>query len=530
MVGLSLAFGGLFSNLEVYLIEVFNIKRISAAQITNLVCGFVSIIPVGAAILADSFFYCYTVIWISTLISSLGMLLLTMTAAFSKLRPPPCEIGSNICTEPNKVQLTVLYLSLALTVFGLGGNRFTLAPMGAYQLDKPKQQGSFFNWYIFVMYVCIILSSTVIVYLQNNVSWAWGFGISTAANALALLLFIVGNRFYRQLKPQGSPFAGLARVVIKAIRNRGIKLSQNPADYFQDQESKAPTLPTKFFRILNRAALKGTEGDAGLNGYITKSWRICTVREVEDFKGLIRLLPLWTSALFVSVPLAIQMSLGILQALTMDPYIGHNFKVPAASISVFLFIATCITIPLVDRIFIPMWNKYGPRPITPLQRVGIGHLVDILSMISSAVVEVKRLKIARMHNLQDQDNAVVPLSMFWLVPALAFAGIGEAFHFPGHLEFYHQEFPKHLKNTSTAVISLAIGIAFYLGNALIGVIERSTDWLPNNINKGRLDNVFWVITVIGGFNFCYFLVCASMYKYRPIEEEEVDDAIVVNKE
>ncbi|CAI9105218.1 OLC1v1004091C1 [Oldenlandia corymbosa var. corymbosa] len=530
MAGISLAFGGLLSNLEVYLIEEFNIKSISAAKIFNMVNGLVSILPIGAAILADSFLGCYSVIWFSSLISSLGMLLITLTAAFSKLRPPPCQStgSNNLCTDPTRLQLGVLYLSLALAVLGMSGNRFTLAPMGAYQFDKPKHQGIFFNWYIFVIYTCLIISTTAIVYVQNNVSWAWGFGISTAANALGLLLFVLGTRFYRQLKPQGSPFARLARVVIAAIRNRGVKLSKNPEDYCQDIETKTPTLPTKFFRVLNRAAIKSTQGDVAnheITGSVRKSWKFCAVTEVEDFKNLIKLLPLWTSALLVSVPLAIQMSMGILQALTMDRHLGHNFQIPAASVAVFLSISTCITVCFTDRVLMPVWSKFAPRPMTPLQRIGIGHLVDVLSMAALALVEVRRLKIARSHNLQDQVNAVVPMSIFWLVPSLALAGMGEAFHFPGHIAFYYQEFPMYLKSTSTAVVSLSIGIAFYMGNALIDAIRRSTDWLPDNINKGRLDNVFWVITILGGVNFCYFLVCASLYKYKTVENVVDDDSV-----
>lgn len=71
LVGISLAFGGLTSNLEVYLIQEFHIQSIAAAKIFNVVNGFTTILPIAAAIIADSFLGCYTVIWISTLISAL---------------------------------------------------------------------------------------------------------------------------------------------------------------------------------------------------------------------------------------------------------------------------------------------------------------------------------------------------------------------------------------------------------------------------------------------------------------------------
>nr|XP_010322388.1 protein NRT1/ PTR FAMILY 2.3-like [Solanum lycopersicum] len=70
-VGLALAFVGWTSNLIVYLIKEFDVESIDAAQITNLVNGAGSLIPVVAAVIADSFLGCFSTIWISSIISLL---------------------------------------------------------------------------------------------------------------------------------------------------------------------------------------------------------------------------------------------------------------------------------------------------------------------------------------------------------------------------------------------------------------------------------------------------------------------------
>lgn len=70
-VGLTLTFAGWQSNLIVYLIEEFEVESIDAAQISNLVNGAGSLIPVLAAIIADSFLGCFSTIWISSIISLL---------------------------------------------------------------------------------------------------------------------------------------------------------------------------------------------------------------------------------------------------------------------------------------------------------------------------------------------------------------------------------------------------------------------------------------------------------------------------
>lgn len=137
-------------------------------------------------------------------------------------------------------------------------------------------------------------------------------------------------------------------------------------------------------------------------------------------------------------------------------------------------------------------------------------------------MELKRLRSRNL--LNDQENGVVvPMSVFWLVPQLAIAGMGEAFHFPGQVALYYQEFPESLKSTSTAAVAMFIGIAFYMSNALIGLVERVTGWLPDDINRGRLDNVYWLCCILGGLNLVYYLVCASLYKYQNGVEKSEDD-------
>ncbi|KAI3450504.1 hypothetical protein Pfo_007169 [Paulownia fortunei] len=390
--------------------------------------------------------------------------------------------------------------------------------MGADQFDSPKHQGIFFNWYIFTMYTATVISSTAIVYIEDNVSWAWGFSLCAVANVLGLAIFLSGSRFCRLVKPQGSPFKSLARVIVGAVSKRRMILSEKSEDYYHEDATKiAAKNPTHFFRFLNRAALR-TEGDTMLDGSITHPWKLCTVQEVEDLKSLIKIFPLWSTGLFLCTPLAIQLSLAIIQALTMDRHVGSHFKVPAGSMPVFILISTSICIFIIDRVLFPLWEKFTKRPLTLLQRIGIGHALTIISMAISAIVESKRLNIAKSKNLQNQANVIDPISAFWLVPQLAIAGMGEAFHFPGQVALYYQEFPESLKTTSTAAVAMFIGIAFYISNALIDLVRRVTGWLPDNINNGRLDNVYWVCSILGGLNFAYYLACASLYKYQNVEK------------
>ncbi len=42
---------------------------------------------------------------------------------------------------------------------------------------------------------------TIIVYIQNNISWALGFGIPAAAMVLAIVLFVAGSPRYTHVEP-----------------------------------------------------------------------------------------------------------------------------------------------------------------------------------------------------------------------------------------------------------------------------------------------------------------------------------------
>jgi peptide/histidine transporter 3/4 len=126
-----------------------------------------------------------------------GILLLALTVMLKSLRPEACENGSSLCPTPTKAQFAVLYIGIALASVGLGGTRFTLAAMGANQHERPKDQAIFFNWYVVILYASAVFGATVIVYIEDSISWALGFGICVALTLIGLAIFLLGNGYYK---------------------------------------------------------------------------------------------------------------------------------------------------------------------------------------------------------------------------------------------------------------------------------------------------------------------------------------------
>ncbi|XP_020086173.1 protein NRT1/ PTR FAMILY 2.7-like [Ananas comosus] len=523
LLGLGIAINGATSNIIVYLIRKYNVKSIDAAQISNIVNGCVNVAPVVGATVSDAYFGCYPVVACASAVAFLSLVVFTLTAAIPSLRPLPCSLSSNSCEPPSSGQYAVLYTAVGLLAIGTGGTRFNSATMGANQFDKTQELDIFFNWFFILLYGSLIVGATVVVYIQDSVGWALGFGLCTVATAVSVVALLLGSRYYRRPKAQGSPFIGLAQVAAAAARKRKINLlDKGRLDYYYgtaDAADVAISPPTESFSFLNRAAVI-PNGDIHRDGSIAQPWHLCTVQQVEDFKTLVRILPLWTTSIFVSVSIGIQVSMTILQALTVDRSLGRHFTVPAGSISVSNLAAVVVSIILLDRFLFPLCNKLTHHTLTPLQRIGLGHVINTIGMAASALMERKRAAIVHAHHAENQAAWIAPMSVLWLVLPLAVVGVGEALHFPGQVGLYYQEFPKALKSTATGMASLIVALGFYLSTAVVGLVRRVTAWLPDNLNDSRLENVYWMLAAVGTVNFGYYILCAKLYEYHSIVKDE----------
>ncbi|KAB1226108.1 Protein NRT1/ PTR FAMILY 2.7 [Morella rubra] len=289
----------------------------------------------------------------------------------------------------SKVQYAVLYIGLALASIGSGG-WFTLATMGANQFDKPSTQAIFFNWYFFTLYASSAVSNTAIIYVEDNVSWGLGFGLSAVTNFIGLAFLLLGNRFYVHDKPQGSPFTGI-------------------------------TCHLSYGRHLSQL-------------------------------GLLSLISTAISLTFIDR---------------------------------FLYVAealVCSTPPTNrDR---PKHSKHG--------------------RVSTSGVEDQDSKSPQPPRPSRFHSAHVGLTA---VSTTSFVGVGEAFHFPGQVaqEFSLKstncdDFADYYRLFSTALISCSKG----------------HQWLPDNLNDGRLDNVYR-----GGGETSVTTWCALVCSYQNVEREKM---------
>ncbi|RRT33141.1 hypothetical protein B296_00058479 [Ensete ventricosum] len=478
----------------------------------------------------------------------------------------------------------VLYLGLYLTALGTGGLKSSVSGFGSDQFDEgdgaeKKQMLRFFSWFFFFISIGSLMAVTVLVYIQDNLGRRWGYGICAVAIVLGLAVFLSGTSRYRFKRLVGSPLTQIAAVVAGAWRKRALDLPADPSmlhdigaaggdctpgekskkkqklpyteDFRWTAEIEGSALNTRSllaknewpFRVLigsinesqdqfckpipltasschlissflDRAAV--VEGDAAVE---QSKWRLSTLTDVEEVKQVIRMLPTWATTIMFWTVYAQMTTFSVSQATTMERRIGSSFEIPAGSLTVFFVGSILLTVPAYDRLVVPAARRLtgNPHGLTPLQRIAVGLALSILAMCAAALTERKRLA-----------AAVVPLSVFWLIPQFFLVGAGEAFTYIGQLDFFLRECPKGMKTMSTGLFLSTLSLGFFLSSALVTIVHRVTGesgngaWLPDDLNKGKLYDFYWLLAALSVVNLVAFVVAARGYVYK--EKRTADDS------
>ncbi|KAK7314182.1 hypothetical protein VNO77_39394 [Canavalia gladiata] len=520
------AYQGLASNLITYLTNVLNEPITKAAKDVNTWVGASSLFPLLGGFIADSYLGRFNTILLSSLIYLAGMIFLTLSV--SVLR-----------------HTWLFFLALYVLAIGDGGHKPCVQTFAADQFDEdtPEEKdakSSFFNWW----YLGIVAGSTssvfVVIYLQDNVGWGVGLGVLSGVLALALALFLLGIKRYRKESPAGSPFTRLAQVFVAASRKWRVHDTLLHNNYcYEEEEHHEPhllhlqpkihtLLHTHQYRFLDKAAIID---DNDAKSKTRDPWRLCSVTQVEEVKLVIRLIPIWLSCLMFTVVQAQVHTYFIKQGATMIRSIGPHFQIPPASLQGLVGLTILFAVPFYDRVFVPLARKFTGQHngITVLQRIGVGLFLSIINMIVSAIVETKRVGVARDHGLIDDPKAVLPMSIWWLLPQYMITGISDAFTIVGLQELFYDQMPEALRSLGAAAYISIVGVGSFVGNAIIVIVEGITSragnkWLEgNNLNRAHLDYFYWVLAGLSALNLCVYVWLAKFHVYKKIDEGHTRD-------
>ncbi|KAJ0895001.1 putative proton-dependent oligopeptide transporter family [Helianthus annuus] len=175
---------GASANLLVYLTTIFNMKSITATNLINV-------------------FHVH---------ATLGMLVLTLSAAVKTLHPPHCVDA--LCVGPTPWQMAFLLAGFTFMIIGASGIRPCNLAFGVDQFNPNTESGkkgitSFFNWYYFTFTVCydgVIDHHRVCASKYQLGHWPSN---PTFFIFVSCVMFFVGTRIYVIVQPNDSPLTNI---------------------------------------------------------------------------------------------------------------------------------------------------------------------------------------------------------------------------------------------------------------------------------------------------------------------------------
>ncbi|XP_021756478.1 protein NRT1/ PTR FAMILY 7.3-like [Chenopodium quinoa] len=534
----TLAFFGVGVNLVLFLTRVVGQSNADAANNVSKWTGTVYLFSLFGAFLSDSYWGRYKTCTIFQAIFVVGLALLSLSSYLFLLKPRGCGDELTPCTSHSGFHVPLFYISLYMVALGNGGYQPNIATFGADQFDveHPKERGSkisFFSFFYLAFNLGSLFSNTLLAYYENDGKWAIGFFASAITALLALALFLGGTPHYRHFKSLGNPISRVGKVVVVTLKKWKVRVPpQGDGLYELDANTYAKNgrkkiLHTEGLTILDKAAVITSSS----SNYDEK--RLCTVTQVEEVKCILRLLPIWVCTIMYSVVFTQMASLFVEQGAAMKVTIGsRGFRIPPASMSVFDILSVASFIFIYRRVLNPIVIQIRKRGLTELERMGIGLILAFLAMVTAGVVEVYRLKYAKMDCNNDCDEAS-SLSIFWQIPQFMFIGASEVFMYVGQLEFFNGQAPKGLKSFGSALCMLSMSFGNYMSSIIVTILMKITargsnpGWIPEDLNKGHLERFYFLLAILTTIDFMLYLYFASTYKYvqcqDPLQGENDDD-------
>ncbi|XP_073143853.1 protein NRT1/ PTR FAMILY 4.6-like [Henckelia pumila] len=530
----NLAFLANASNLVLYLSKFMHFSPSASANIVTNFMGTAFLLALLGGFLSDSYFTTYSIYLISATTEFLGLLILTVQAHTPSLKPPvSASVNRNASSEEvNRGNAVMLFVGLYLVALGVGGIKGSLPPHGAEQFDEHtshgrKQRSTFFNYYVFCLSCGALIAVTFVVWIEDNKGWQWGLGIATAAILISIPIFLLGSAKYRIKIPTGSPITTILKVITAALYKYWTSRKTNSA-----AENTSPTPSNTKVTIDNEENITRDRNflNKALEATPTPPWLRCTVKQVEEVKSVLKILPIFMSTIMLNCCLAQLSTFSIQQAATMNTKVG-TLRIPPASLPVFPILFIMILAPCYNHIITPFSRKLTNTEmgITHLQRIGIGLVLSIIAMAVAALVETKRKQVALESGLTNSTQPL-PLTCLWVALQYLFLGSADLFSLAGMMDFFFTEAPYSMRSLATSLSWASLAMGYYLSSVLVHIVNsisgafHRTPWLyGTNLNHYRLERFYWFMGILSVLNCLYYIFCARKYRYRTSQIDGRED-------
>uniref|UniRef100_A0A8C3K044 Solute carrier family 15 member 1 n=1 Tax=Calidris pygmaea TaxID=425635 RepID=A0A8C3K044_9CHAR len=441
--------------------------------------------PILGALIADSWLGKFKTIVSLSIVYTIGQAIMSVSSI-------------NDLTDQNRdgspdnipVHIALSMIGLILIALGTGGIKPCVSAFGGDQFeeDQDKQRSRFFSIFYLSINAGSLLSTIITPILRaqecgihsKQRCYPLAFGVPAALMAISLVVFIVGSRMYKKVKPQGNIMVQVSKCIGFAIKNR-----------FRHRSKEFPK---------------------------REHW-LDWASEKYD-KRLIAQTKMVLKVLFLYIPLPMfwalfdqQGSRWTLQATTMD----GNF------VGYFLFfflyvhlqqtvnpILIIIMVPVVDAVIYPLIKKCKIN-FTPLRKITVGMFLASLAFVAAALVQVQidktlpvfpaagqsQIKIVNLGTDNVAINFPPPLQqcsggtcnvsysedispntvhMAWQIPQYFILTCAEVVFSVTGLEFSYSQAPSNMKAVLQAGWLLTVAVGNIIVLIVAGASKLSEQW------------------------------------------------------
>ena len=421
-----LAYFGIQSTIKSLLRKNYGFDDVQAGSFVGVFSGLTYLFTLLSAVIADTYFGAYLTILVFSVIYMFGLVLICV-AAISFID-----------------QLWLVYFSLwLLLAMGAGGIKSCVTVLGGQQyspIEQKDEMAQFFTFFYASTSLGALLGGVLVpIVAQLTDSYTIAYVMQAVFFGATTLIFIYGSRRYVLVKPHGSAFVKIFKVIATSIRRLSIKKCRiSNGGHHEDQF-------------------------------------------IDDAQCVFTLVPVFV----LMIPFGVcetQVFIGYETQGTMMR--SHFFNYPMAHEMMINLIPISIIIgsSILDKLIFPFLKRKNWIP-TVMVKFAIGFVFACISNFCAIAVWYAIRA--------SPPNSV---SIWWQVPQTSAVAIGGIFIYSTCYEIAFSKSPESLKSVSTAFFLVSFALSGFIS---AGYVQLTQSWIENNQWQYYF-GVLAVISVIGG--------------------------------
>ncbi|XP_039109452.1 solute carrier family 15 member 3 isoform X2 [Hyaena hyaena] len=382
--------------------------------------------------------------------------------------------------------------------------------MATMVMDLGRQASRrFFNWLYWSINVGAVLSLLVVAFIQQNINFPLGYGITVGCVGLAFFIFLFATPVFVTKPPMGSQVSSMLKL---ALQNCCPRLRHR---HFARDLQGTETL------LARRSPQPGPSPQD----------------DIANFQVLVKILPVMVTLVPYWMVYFQMQSTYVLQGLHLHiPTIfpaypanssvalraqGSGYKTPEAWLLLANVVVVLILVPVKDHLLDPLLLRCKLLP-SALQKMALGMFFGFASVVVAGGLEMERLQYIHRNETVSQKIGknvyyAAPLSIWWQAPQYLLIGISEIFASIPGLEFAYSEAPRSMQSAIMGIFFCLSGVGSLLGSSLVALLSLPGGWLYcpkdfGNINNCRMDLYFFLLAAIQAATALLFIWIAGRYE------------------